>query len=169
MARSKAYPKRACIQVPRYAPNSLRGLLELIFPDHLLRQKIAETFLEEVRRRGREGFPEEEWLSFILKFLGNKELEEYYKSLLPRVKEGEISRTKLQKLIEEKAQELGLVEDGHNIFNVVKGQYVIVVHQLRKLGMVYKKEGRYYTSPHFGEVLETIGRFWKDWRAGLVD
>lgn len=168
--KSNAYPKRACVEVPKYAPNNLQGLLGLIFPDHLLRQKMARAFLEEVRARGREGFPEEEWIHFIIKLVESEELEAYYQDLLPQVEAGEMSRTQLQKKIIQKAEELGLVDDdGHNLFNVLKGQYVVVVHQLRRLGMLYKKEGVYYTSPHFGNVLETLGRLWKDWRAGLVD
>jgi len=81
--------------------------------------------------------------------------------------EGEVSRTKLQVEITKKALELGLTEEGSNLFNVYKSQYSIVLRTLRKLGMIYKKEGFYYTSPHFGNVLESIGRLWKDWRAGL--
>jgi len=26
-----------------------------------------------------------------------------------------------------------------------------------------------HTTPHFGNVLESIGRLWKDWRAGLIE
>ena len=166
----KAYPQKPKIIVPRYPPDRLSGLLELIFPDHLLRQKIAKAFLEEVRKRGNEGFPEEEWIPFIIRLLGRdhpseaKVLLEYYEAL-----EGQVSRTQLQREMAKKAEELGLVEEGSNLFNVYKSQYIIVVKILRKLGMVYKKEGFYYTSPHFGNVLESIGRLWKDWRASFVE
>ena len=166
----KAYPQKPKIIVPRYPPDRLSGLLELIFPDHLLRQKIAKAFLEEVRKRGNEGFPEEEWIPFIIRLLGRdhpseaKILLEYYEAL-----EGQVSRTQLQREMAKKAEELGLVEEGSNLFNVYKSQYIIVVKILRKLGMVYKKEGAYYTSKSFGENLERIGRLWLEWRAGLVD
>ena len=166
----RPYPKDPKIIVPKYAPDRLQGLLELIFPEHLLRQKIAKTFLEELRKRGTEGFAEEEWIHFIIQLLGHnhpseaKALMEHYKVL-----EGEVSRTQLQKEITNKALELGLIEEGSNLFHVYKSQYTIVLKVLRKLNMVYKKEGAYYTSPHFGNVLESIGRLWKDWRAGLVD
>lgn len=166
----KPYPKKPKIIVPRYAPDRLQGLLELIFPEHLLRQKIAKAFLEEVRRRGNEGFPEEEWIQFVIKVLGwdypneAKALMEHYEAL-----EGEVSRTTLQRKISEKAFELGLVDEGHNLFHVYKSQYTIVLKILRKLNMIYKKEGAYYTSKTFGENLERIGRLWIDWRARLVD
>jgi len=58
---------------------------------------------------------------------------------------------------------LGLVDEGSNLFNIYKSQYSIVLRTLLKLGMIYKKEGFYYTSPHFGNILESIGRLWKDW------
>ena len=166
----RPYPRKVKIVVPRYPPDRLEGLLELIFPDHPLRQELAKAFLEELRERGKEGLSEEEWITFIIRFIGQEHpkeartLMELYDSL-----EGKISRTRLQEEIVRKAKELGLMEGGSNLFNVIRGQYVIVVKVLRKLGMVYKKEGFYYTSPHFGEVLESIGRLWKDWRAGLVE
>ena len=166
----KPYPEKPKIIVPRYAPDRLQGLLELIFPNHRLRQKIAKAFLEEVRGRGSEGFHEEEWIPFVIKVLGRdypneaKALMEHYKAL-----EGEVSRTTLQKEITKKALELGLVDEGSNLFYVYKSQYTIVLKILRKLNMIYKKEGAYYTTAHFGQVLESIGRLWKDWRAGLVD
>lgn len=167
----KAYPQKPKIVVPRYAPDRLEGFLELIFPEHRLRQKIAKAFLEELRKRGTEGFAEEEWIPFVIKLIGQehpeeaKALMELYESL-----EGEVSRTKLQKEITQRAEELGLVdEDGANLFNIYKSQYSIVLKILRRLNMIYKKESIYHTSPHFGNVLESIGRLWKDWRAGLVD
>jgi len=166
----RPYPKDPKIVVPRYAPDRLQSLLELIFPEHLLRQKIAKAFLEEVRKRGNEGFHEEEWISFVIKLLGRdypseaKVLMEHCKTL-----EGEVSRTQLQKEVANKAFELSLIEEGSNLFHVYKSQYCIILKILRRMGMIYKKEGAYYTSPHFGEVLESIGRLWKDWRAGLVD
>ena len=156
--------------VPRYAPDRLEALLELIFSEHRLRQKIAKAFLEELRKRGTKGFAEEEWILFILKLLGReypneaKALLDLYEALEPKV-----SRTQLQRQIVEKAMELGLLDEGSNLFNVYKSQYSIVLKTLRKLGMIYKKEGFYYTSPHFGNVLESMGRLWKDWRAGLVE
>jgi len=55
------------------------------------------------------------------------------------------------------------------IFHVYKSQYTIVLKILRKLNMIYKKEGAYYTSKTFGENLERIGRLWLEWRAELVD
>jgi len=166
----RAYPKDPKIIVPRYAPDRLEGLLELIFPNHRLRQKIAKAFLEEVRKRGTEGFNEEEWIPFVIKVLGQdyphevKALMNHYEAL-----EGEVSRITLQREITKKALELGLVDEGANLFNVYKSQYSIILKMLRRLGLIYKKEGAYYTSPHFGNVLEAIGRLWKDWRAGLVD
>ena len=166
----KPYPKKPKIIVPRHTPDRLQGLLELIFPEHLLRQKIAKTFLEEVRKRGNEGFHEEEWIPFVIKVLGRdypneaKALMEHYEAL-----EGEVSRTTLQKEITKKALELGLVDEGSNLFYVYKSQYTIVLKILRKLNMIYKKEGAYYTSKIFGENLERIGRLWLEWRAGLVD
>jgi len=166
----RAYPKDPKIIVPRYAPDRLEALLELIFSEHRLRQKIAKAFLEELRKRGTKGFAEEEWILFILKLLGReysneaKALLDLYEALEPKV-----SRTQLQREIAEKAMELGLLDEESNLFNVYKSQYSIVLKMLRKLGMVYKKEGFYYTSPHFGNVLESIGRLWKDWRASLVE
>jgi len=166
----RAYPKDPKIIVPRYAPDKLETLLELIFSEHRLRQKIAKFFLEELRKRGTKGFAEEEWILFILKLLGReypndaKALMELYEAL-----EGEVSRTIIQREITKKAEELGLLDDESNLFNVYKSQYSIVLKTLRKLGMIYKKEGFYYTSPHFGNILESMGRLWKDWRAGLVE
>ena len=168
MRMGRAYPQKPKIVVPKYAPDRLEGLLELIFPDHRLRQKIAKAFLEELRKRGTEGFAEEEWIPFLIKLIGRehpkeaKALLEFYEAL-----EGKISRTKLHVEITKKALELGLTEEGSNLFNIYKSQYSIVLRTLRKLGMIYKKEGFYYTSPHFGNILESIGRLWKDWRAGL--
>lgn len=170
MKMGKAYPRKVKIVVPRYPPDRLEGLLELIFPDHPLRQELAEAFLEELRERGKEGLSEEEWIPFIIRFISREHPKEakalmgLYDSL-----EGRVSRTRLQEEIVRKAKELGLMEGGSNLFNVIRGQYVIVVKVLRRVGIVYKKEGFYYTSPHFGEVLESIGRLWKDWRAGLAD
>ena len=148
----RAYPQKTKIVIPKYAPDRLEGLLELIFPDHRLRQKIAKAFLEELRKRGTEGFAEEEWIPFLIKLIGRehpkeaKALLEFYEAL-----EGEVSRTKLQVEITKKALELGLVDDdGSNLFNVYKSQYSLVLKTLRRLNMIYKKEGFYYTSPHFG-------------------
>lgn len=168
---SKALPKYPRIVVPRHSPDRLEGLLELIFPDHRLRQKIAKAFLEEVRRAGREGLPETEWIRIVVDLLENQELQKHLIDLergLVFTGAG-LRRTQLQKEVSKKAEELGLVdEEGHNLFHVYKSQYTLVVKELRRLGLVYKKEGAYHTSPHFAKVLEEIASLWKDWRAGLV-
>jgi len=78
-----------------------------------------------------------------------------------------VSRTKLQEKIIKKALELGLTEEGSNLFNVYKSQYSLILKTFQRVGMIYKKESFYYTSPHFGNILESIERLWKDWRAGL--
>jgi len=162
----KALPRRPKLVIAERAPDRLAGLLELLFPLHPERQIIAKKILEEIRGRGRQGLPEEEWLYIVLEFLGENHPEEA-EGLIHLVKEldEEYSRTTVMKRLIEKLKEYGLEKE----FNHIKNQYSLTLKIMRKAGLIYKKEGRYYTSTKFGRLLQEIGQLWLDWRSGLVE
>ena len=152
--------------IPERAPDRLAGLLELLFPFHPERQLIAQRILEEVRRRGSQGLPEEEWIYLVLELFGEEhphEAEEL--THLVQDLDEEYSRTTVMRRLTEKLKAYGLEKEFHH----VKNQYSLVLKILRRAGLIYKKEGRYYTSPKFGRLLQEIGQLWLDWRSGLAD
>jgi len=162
----RALPKRPKLTIPERPPDRLAGLLELLFPFHPERQIIAKQILEEVRERGSQGLPEEEWLYIILKLLGEehkKEAEELTR--LVQELDEEYSRTTVMRRLTEKLKEHDLEKE----FNHIKNQYSLTLKIMRKAKLIYKKEGRYYTSTQFGRLLQEIGQLWLDWRSGLVE
>ena len=166
MAMGQSLPRRPKLAIPERAPDRLTGLLELLFPNHPERQQIAKKILEKTRERGKQGLPEEEWIYLVLELLGEEyphEAEELTR--LVHELDEEYSRTTVMRKLTEKLKEYGIEKEFHH----VKNQYSLTLKILRRAGLIYKKEGAYYLSSHFGRILQEIGQLWLDWRAGLVE
>ncbi|MBO8175069.1 MAG: hypothetical protein H0Z18_07415 [Thermococcus sp.] len=149
------YVPNAKITIPKKKPRDLDELLELLFPNHPERQKLARFLLERIHNAEikRNGFRAEEWLELILEYLGSGELIHYYRVLV----EKKTSRTEIHRRIEERAKELGIP------FGTAKTNYNIVVKTLQNARMIYKSKNHYKTTKEFSELLCEIAEIWNEW------
>ncbi|NJE08915.1 hypothetical protein E3E31_10350 [Thermococcus sp. M39] len=151
------YVPNAKIIIPKKKPRNLDELLELLFPNHPERQRLARFLLERIHNAEmkRDGLRAEEWLELILEYLGSEELICYYRTLVKK----KTSRTEIHRRVEEKAKELGVP------FGTTKTNYNIVVKTLQNARMIYKSKNYYKTTKEFSELLCEIAEVWNDWLA----
>jgi len=137
--------------------NNIYRFLELIFDDEY-RIGIAATLLGRLRQK-RETYVED-WLEIILEYLGDEELLDYYNELLRQYDEGEISKTKINKLLEK--------EMNKRSYRAAKlrNDWVIVKKTLIELGIVSRTSNRLNLSWDFVERLNILSKFYNLWRAG---
>ncbi|AHF81378.1 hypothetical protein [Thermococcus paralvinellae] len=150
------YVPNAKIIIPEKKPENLTELLELLFPNHPERQRLAIFLLERIHKEvKRYGFRAENWLELILEYLGNEELIYYYRMLV----EEKVSRTEIHRLIEKKAKELGIP------FGTAKTNYNIVVKTLQNARIIYRTNNYYKTTKEFSKLLCEIAEVWNKWLA----
>jgi len=138
----------------------LYNFLELIFDDDEHRIGIAEALLERLRQK-RETYSED-WLEVILEYLGEQDLLEQYQELLNKFDNGEISKTRINKLIEKELRERGYPAAK------LRNDWAIVKKTLIKLGIVSRTSNRLNLSWDFVERLNTLAKFYNLWRAGEI-
>jgi len=137
--------------------NNIYRFLELIFDDEH-RIGIAATLLERLRQK-RETYVED-WLEIILEYLGDEELLDYYNELLRQYDEGEISKTKINKLLEKEMNKRGYRAAK------LRNDWVVVKKTLIELGIISRTSNRLNLSWDFIERLNILSRFYNLWRAG---
>ncbi|MFA4700164.1 hypothetical protein [Pyrococcus kukulkanii] len=137
--------------------NNIYRFLELIFDDEH-RIGIAATLLERLRQK-RETYVED-WLEVILEYLGDEELLDYYRSLLRQYDEGEISKTKINKLLEKEMNKRGYRAAK------LRNDWVVVKKTLIELGIISRTSNRLNLSWNFVERLNILSKFYNLWRAG---
>ncbi|WP_297503516.1 hypothetical protein [Thermococcus sp.] len=139
----------------------LKGLynfLELIFDDDEHRIGIAEALLERLRQK-RETYTED-WLEVILEYLDEKDLLQQYHYLVNKFEEGEITKTRINKIIEKELRERGYPAAK------LRKDWSIVKKTLVRLGIVSRTSNRLNLSWEFVEKLNTLAKFYNLWRAG---
>lgn len=159
MTRAKTKPARIALPKNEFELSNLYNFLALIFDDDD-RIGLAGTLLERLRAK-RETYVED-WLEVILEYVGEPDLLEEYRSLLNEFEEGNITKTRINKLMEKKLKERGYQAAK------LRRDWSIVKKTLTQLGIVSRTSNRLNLSWAFVEKLNTLAKFYNLWRAGEV-
>ena len=174
----KFYP-RAKMSIPDKKPYRLDDLLRLFFGENPKNARVvtAKVLLETIRREMPKGWPAENWPELVIKAIATyypdaEALLEYYDEIKWTEK-----KSKIPKILAEKAKELGLVEEGErkakgrmvDLFTVYRGHYSVVVKVLREAHLIQKVDGRYQLSDEFSSILEAIAEYWRYFKLGKAD
>ena len=174
----KFYPQ-AKMTIPNEKPYRLEDLLKLFFGESPKNARIitAKVLLETIREEMPKGWPAENWPELVIKAMmvyypDAEALMEYYNDIKWTEK-----KSRIPKLLVEKAKELGLEEEGErkargrvvDLFTVYKGHYSVVTKILKEAGLIRKVNGYYQLSDEFERILEGIAEFWRYWRKGKAE
>ena len=164
---------RARIAVPdEFELKSIEDFLALIFDDGSEKEYverrigIAKTLLERLRAK-KETYTED-WLEIILEYLGDEELLARYYELLKEFDEGEISKTKINKLMEEKITKK-LKEQGEKYTAAtLRHDFFVVKKALLDLKIITRTSNRLNLAREytFADGLNELIKFYTKWRAG---
>jgi len=164
----KSWKPRVALHFQRdFIPNTFEDVLKQIFPKHERRQNIALFLINKLKQSP---IPSEDWLLIETEYAVWEAENVYYSTINPKIarelyeytkklyKDLELSNTKRNKLILEKASELGL-----NLNGITK-QFWIVTKTLNNMRMIYKKDNVYYLSRKgFSKLLRRIAEIVEDY------
>jgi len=164
----KSWKPRAVLHFQKdFIPNTFEDILKQIFPKHEQRQNIALFLINKLKQSP---IPSENWLLIETEYAVWEAENINYSTINPQIacklyeyakelyKGLELSNTKRNKLILEKANELGL-----NLNGITK-QFWIVIKTLNNMRMVYKKDDVYYLSRKgFSKLLRRIAEIVEDY------
>ena len=164
---------RARIAVPNeFELKNIEDFLALIFDDGSgkpyveRRINIAKTLLERLRAK-RETYTED-WLEVILEYLEDEELLNHYHELLNEFEEGNISKTKINKVMEKRITEKLRAGGRDYTASTLRHDFFIVKRALVDLKIITRTSNRLnlardYT---FSDGLTELIKFYSKWRAG---
>ena len=164
---------RAKIAVPgEFELKKIEDFLALIFDDDSgkayveRRIGIAKTLLERLRAK-KETYTED-WLEVILEYLGDEELLNHYHELLNEFDEGNISKTKINKIMEKKITEKLRADGEGYTASTLRHDFFVVKKALIDLKIITRTSNRLNLAREytFSDGLTELIKFYSKWRAG---
>jgi len=139
---------------------TLDDLLNLIFGENYKYKKMAELIITRIVKKGY--LEANEWISIVLEDIANtftdlgNELFDLYNALRNNGASNYIIAQKLREFCQDYANE-------HNIpnpFNIATNSYIRALKKMKQLGLIYRKNKRYYLSEQFVRRLQEIVNLW---------